>query len=94
MVYPGSQVQWVVPWICVQREGWPCGALASAGREVAAAAAGEEPADVFIMAMKTEEEEVGVPLSCLANYSAFKQQQQQQQMEKRLMESVCCYCCG
>ena len=54
MVYPGSQVQCVVPWTWVQREGRACTALASAGREGAAAAVGEEPAVTLVMT--TEEE--------------------------------------
>ena len=61
MVYPGSQVQWVVPWTWVQRNGRVCAALASAGREGAAAAAvGEEPAVTFVTELTTEEEERAV----------------------------------
>lgn len=54
MVYPGSQVQWVVPWTCVQRDGRTNGPTVTAGGEMAAAA--EEVADeVFVMVTKTGE---------------------------------------
>lgn len=54
MVYPGSQVQWVVPCVMVQRDGRTFGPLVAAGRTEAAAVAEEVAADVFVMVTKTE----------------------------------------
>ena len=56
MVYPGSQVQWVVPCVMVQRDGRTKGPVVAAGKVEAAAAAvaGEVAAEVFVMVMKTE----------------------------------------
>lgn len=55
MVYPGSQVQWVVPCVMVQRDGRTRGPEVAAGMvEAAAAAAGEVAAEVFVMVTKTE----------------------------------------
>lgn len=49
MVYPASQVQWVVPWVMVQREGRTWEPAVAAGRVDAAAAS-----DMFVVATKTE----------------------------------------
>lgn len=54
MVYPGSQVQWVVPCVMVQRDGRTFGLLVAAGRTEAAAVAEDVAADVFVMVTKTE----------------------------------------
>lgn len=54
MVYPGSQVQWVVPCVMVQRDGRTFGLVVAAGRMEAAAVAGEVAAEVFVMVTKTE----------------------------------------
>lgn len=54
MVYPGSQVQWVVPCVIVQRDGRTRGPLVAAGIVEAAAVAGEAAAEVFIIVTKTE----------------------------------------
>lgn len=54
MVYPGSQVQWVVPWTIVQRDGRTKGPVVAAGKVEAAAVAGELAAEVFVMVTKTE----------------------------------------
>lgn len=54
MVYPGSQVQWVVPCVMVQRDGRTFGPLVAAGRTEAAAVAEEVAADVFVTVTKTE----------------------------------------
>lgn len=61
MVYPGSQVQWVVPCVIVQRDGRTRGPLVAAGMVEAAAAAvaGEAAADVFVIVTKTESGERG-----------------------------------
>lgn len=48
MVYPGSQVQWVVPWVRVQRDGRTWEPAVAAGRVEAAAVS-----DMFVMVMKT-----------------------------------------
>lgn len=50
MVYPGSQVQWVVPCTVEQRDGRTKGPVVAAGRVEAAAAAAVE---VFVMVTKT-----------------------------------------
>lgn len=55
MVYPGSQVQWVVPCTTVQRDGRTKGPMVAAGRMDAAAVA----AEVFVMVTKTEWERPG-----------------------------------
>lgn len=52
MVYPGSQVQWVVPWTIVHRDGRTKGPVVPAGKVAAAAAA--VAAEVFVMVTKTE----------------------------------------
>lgn len=49
MVYPGSQVQWVVPWVMVQRDGRTWEPAVAAGRVDAAAAS-----DMFVIVMKTD----------------------------------------
>lgn len=49
MVYPGSQVQWVVPWVTVQRDGRTWEPAVAAGRVDAAAAS-----DMFVIVIKTE----------------------------------------
>lgn len=54
MVYPGSQVQWVVPCVMVQRDGRTFGPVVAAGRMEAAAVAGEVAVEVFVMVTKTE----------------------------------------
>lgn len=54
MVYPGSQVQWVVPCVKVQRDGRTKGPMVAAGRVAAAAVVGEVAAEVFVMVTKTE----------------------------------------
>ncbi len=54
MVYPGSQVQWVVPCTIVQRDGRTKGPVVAAGKVAAAAVAGEVAAEVFVMVTKTE----------------------------------------
>lgn len=48
MVYPGSQVQWVVPWVMVQRDGRTWEPAVAAGRVEAAAVS-----DMFVIVMKT-----------------------------------------
>lgn len=48
MVYPGSQVQWVVPWVMVQRDGRTWEPAVEAGRMDAAAAS-----DMFVIVTKT-----------------------------------------
>lgn len=48
MVYPGSQVQWVVPWVMVQRDGRTWEPAVAAGSVDAAAAS-----DTFVIVMKT-----------------------------------------
>lgn len=50
MVYPGSQVQWVVPCTVEQRDGRTWGPLVAAGKTVAA-----EAAEVFVVVIKTEQ---------------------------------------
>lgn len=50
MVYPGSQVQWVVPWVMVQRDGRTWEPAVAAGSVDAAAAS-----DMFVIVMKTGE---------------------------------------
>lgn len=47
MVYPASQVQWVVPWTMVQRDGRTKGPAVSAG-------SGAAVAEEFVMVTKTE----------------------------------------
>lgn len=54
MVYPGSQVQWVVPCVTVQRDGRTKGPVVAAGKVEAAAVAGEVAAEVLVMVTKTE----------------------------------------
>lgn len=54
MVYPDSQVQWVVPCVMVHRDGRMFGPLVAAGRTEAAAVAEEVAVDVFVMVTKTE----------------------------------------
>lgn len=55
MVYPGSQVQWVVPCTMVQRDGRTKAPVVAAGKiEAAAAVAAEVAAEVFVMVTKTE----------------------------------------
>ncbi|KAI3377853.1 hypothetical protein L3Q82_008991 [Scortum barcoo] len=49
MVYPDSQVQWVVPCTIVQRDGRTKGPVVAAGEVAAAAVAGEVAAEVFVM---------------------------------------------
>lgn len=63
MVYPGSQVQWVVPWTVLQRDG-RTKAPGVAAVEVAAAAADDdeeeeavEGEEVFVVEVKTERSE-------------------------------------
>lgn len=62
MVYPGSQVQWVVPWTVLQRDG-RTKAPGVAAVEVAAAAADDEEEEavegeeVFVVEVKTERSE-------------------------------------
>lgn len=61
MVYPGSQVQWVVPWTVLQRDG-RTKAPGVAAVEVAAAADDEEEEavegeEVFVVEVKTERSE-------------------------------------
>ncbi len=65
MVYPGSQVQWVVPCVIVQRDGRTEGPLVAAGKVEAAAVAEEVAAEVFVMVTKTERrEQEGGKVSC------------------------------
>lgn len=55
MVYPGSQVQWVVPCTIEQRDGRTKGPVVAAGKVVAAAVLTVEAAEeVFAMVTKTE----------------------------------------
>lgn len=54
IVYPGSQVQWVVPCVMVQRDGRTRGPVVAAGMIEAAAVAGEVAAEVFVMVTKTK----------------------------------------
>lgn len=55
MVYPGSQVQWVVPCTIVHRDGRIWGPVVAAGKvDAAAAVDGEVAAEVFVMVTKTE----------------------------------------
>ncbi|TNN87422.1 hypothetical protein EYF80_002139 [Liparis tanakae] len=54
MVYPGSQVQWVVPCVKVQRDGRTKGPMVAAGRVAPSAVVGEVAAEVFVMVTKTE----------------------------------------
>lgn len=55
MVYPGSQVQWVVPCTIVQRDGRTKGPAVAAGKVAAAAVLTVEvAAEVFVMVTKTE----------------------------------------
>lgn len=55
MVYPASQVQWVVPCTIEQREGRTKGPVVAAGKVAAAAALTVEvAAEVFAMVTKTE----------------------------------------
>lgn len=55
MVYPGSQVQWVVPCTVVQRDGRTKGPVVAAGKVTAAAVLTVEvAAEVFVIVTKTE----------------------------------------
>lgn len=54
IVYPGSQVQWVVPCVMVQRDGRTFGPLVAAGRTEVAAVAEEVAVDMFVMVTKTK----------------------------------------
>lgn len=61
MVYPGSQVQWVVPCTKEQRDGRTKGPAVAAGKVAAAAAVATE---VFVMVTKTEKQERRDVSSC------------------------------
>lgn len=63
MVYPGSQVQWVVPWVMVQRDGRTWEPAVAAGSVDAAAVS-----DMFVIVMKTGEKTMqkkGIMFVCL-----------------------------